>query len=273
MKQYLVVIFMVTASLSLKAQHSLEKLWETDSVINLPESVLPDIKAGILYASVMGNNPNDKDGIGGVAKLSTTGKMIDHDWITGLNSPKGLGRFGNTLYAADLSDVVVIDMAKGKVKLKIPVDSAKFLNDITVSDKGIVYVSDSRTKRIHRIEGNKVSLYMENVNGVNGLKAVGDELYIAGGKTLWKADANKKLTRIAELPNGGDGIEPVGNGDWLFSCWGGYVYYVHADGKYELLLDLHLEKKNTADIGYDPVNRIVYIPTFWKKSVMAYQLK
>jgi hypothetical protein len=273
MKKYLGLAFIVALAVNVKAQHTLEKIWETDSIINLPESVLPDVRAKILYTSVMGNNPNDKDGIGGVAKIGMGGKAIDLNWITGLNSPKGLARFGNTLYAADLSDVVVIDIAKGKVKLKIPVDSAKFLNDITVSDKGIVYVSDSRTKRIHRVEGDKVTLYMENIAGVNGLKAIGNELFIAGGKTLWKADAGKKLTKIAELPNGGDGIEPAGNGDWLFSCWGGYVYYVHADGKYDLLLDTHLEKKNTADIGYDPVKRIVYVPTFWKKSIMAYQLK
>jgi sugar lactone lactonase YvrE len=273
MKKYFALALFAFAALGSNAQHRLEKLWETDSVINVPESALPDVKAGIVYVSVMGNNPNDKDGIGGVAKLSLDGKLLNHDWITGLNSPKGLAKSGNMLYIADLTDVVVVDIAKGKVKQKIPVDSAKFLNDITVSDKGIVYVSDSRTKRIHKLEGNKVSLYMENVAGVNGLKALGDELYIAGGKTLWKADASKKLTKIAELPNGGDGIEPVGNGDWLFSCWGGYVYYVYADGKYDLLLDSHLEKKNTADIGYDPVKRIVYIPTFWKKSVMVYQLK
>ena len=115
---------------------------------------------------------------------------------------------------------------------------------------------------------------MENIDGVNGLKAVGDLLYIAGGgKKLLKADAGKNMINVAGMPQGGDGIEPIGNGDFLFSAWGGYIYYVYADGRNELLLDTHLEKINTADIGYDPVKRIVYIPTFFKKSVMAYQLK
>ena len=273
MKKYFGLALIMVISISLKAQHSLEKIWETDSVINLPESVLPDVKNKVLYVSVMGNNPNDKDGVGGIAKIGLNGKVINLDWITGLNAPKGLAKIGNMMYAADLTDIVVIDVAKGKVMLKIPIDSAKFLNDITVSDKGIVYVSDSRTKRIHRIEKNKASLYMENINGVNGLKAIGDDLYIAGGKTLWKADARKNLTTLAELPNSGDGLEPVGNGDFLFTSWAGYVYYVYADGKYDLLLDTHLEKKNTADLGYDPVKRILYIPTFYKKTIMAYQLK
>lgn len=274
MKKYLGLSFVMMMTLSLNAQHKLEKIWETDSIINLPESVLPDVKAGVLYVSVMGNSADDKDGIGGVGKLDMNGKVINLDWVTGLNSPKGLAIYGDKMYVADLSDVVVIDIPKGKVELTIPIEGAKFLNDVTVSDKGIVYVSDSRTKRIHQIINNEDIVYMENIDGVNGLKAVGDDLYIAGGgKNLLKADAKKNMIKVAGLPYGGDGIEPIGNGDFLFSSWSGYVYYVSANGTYELLLDTHLEKKNTADIGYDPVKKIVYIPTFFKKSIMAYQLK
>lgn len=273
MKKYIILSIALAFGLSVKAQHQLIKLWETDSVINLPESVLPDTRAKILYVSVMGNNPNDKDGIGGVAKVSLEGKIIDHNWIQGLNAPKGLARHGNTLYAADLTDVVVIDMVKAKVIRKIPIENTHFLNDITVNQEGTVYVSDSRTKRIYEIKSNIPVLYLDSISGVNGLKAIGNDLYIVAGKNILKADIHKKLTKIAELPYGGDGLEPVGNGDFLFTSWGGYVYYVYANGKYDLLLDTHLEKKNTADLGYDPVKRILYIPTFYKKSVMAYQLK
>jgi streptogramin lyase len=74
-----------------------------------------------------------------------------------------LGRFGNELYAADLSEVVVIDINTGKVKNKIAIDSAKALNDITVDDKGVVYVSDSKTKKIHRIENGRVTTFLTNV--------------------------------------------------------------------------------------------------------------
>lgn len=273
MKKFIALAFITAICIEVKAQHRLEKIWETDSIINLPESVLPDVKNKLLYVSVMGNSPTDKDGIGGIGKLGLDGSIIDLDWITGLNAPKGLARLGNVMYVADVTDVVTIDIAKGKVIRKIPIDSAVFLNDITVSDRGIVYVSDTRKKRIHRIENDKPSLYMENINGANGLKAIGDDLYIAGGKTLWKADPRKNMTRLAEVPQGGDGLEPVGNGDFLLTSWSGYVYYVRPDGTHEVLLDTTAEKKNTADLGFDPVRRILYIPTFYKKSVMAYQLK
>jgi hypothetical protein len=220
MKKYFSLILIITLSLQLKAQHSLSKLWETDSVVNMPESVLPYLNAKVLYVSIMGNNANDKDGIGGVGKIKPDGKVIDLNWITGLNSPKGLAIFGNLMYAADLTDVVVIDIAKGKVLRKIPIENTKFLNDITVNGKGIVYVSDSRTKRIYKIENDVPSIYLDSINGVNGLKAIGEDLYILGGKSFLKADAGKKISKIAELPNGGDGLEPIVYGDFICSCWG-----------------------------------------------------
>ena len=75
------------------------------------------------------------------------------------------------------------------------------------------------------------------------------------------------------MPEGIDGIEPVGNGDFILTAWVGYIFYVTAAGSVETLLDTHLEKKNTADIGYDTAKRIVYVPTFNAKTVVAYMLK
>ena len=59
---------------------------------------------------------------------------------------------------------------------------------------------------------------------------------------------------------------------YLVSAWSGYIFYVSKDGKTETLLETHEQKKNTADIGYDPVKKIVYVPTFFAKTVTAYQL-
>jgi hypothetical protein len=117
------------------------------------------------------------------------------------------------------------------------------------------------------------SLFLDNIKGANGLKADGSELIFAEGKLLKKANAQKQVTKIAELPNGIDGIEPVGNGDFIVTAWQGYIYYVSANGNVETLLDTHEAKKNTADIGYDPVKKIVYVPSFNGKTVAAYSLK
>ena len=267
-------LFFIGATLNATAQtHQLQKLWATDTIVAIPESVLPDMKKNILYVSLIDGGGWDADGKGGVGKLSPDGKHYDPTWITGLNAPKGLGRVGNRLFAADISEVVVIDIAKGRVEKKISIDSAKGLNDITVDDKGIVYVSDSRTAKIWRIENDKPTLYLDNMKGVNGLKAIGDDLFIGAGKNFMKADKNKHLTTIAEMPQGIDGIEPVGNGDFIVTAWQGYIFYVSADGKIETLLETYKEKKNTADIGYDAATKTLFVPTFNGKQVAAYRLK
>ena len=252
--------------------HSLEKLWETDTIVAVPESVLPDAKHTQLYVSLIDGGGWDADGKGGVGKLSLDGKHYDGNWISGLNAPKGLGRFGNHLYVADISNVVVIDIAKDVIKKKITIPGATGLNDITVDDKGIVYVSDSKAGKVYRIENDAARLYMDDLPGANGLKATKDGLYILARKAVLFADANKQLRTITTLPNGGDGVEEVGNGDLVVSEWLGIVYYVYADGRKEVLLDTHEQKKNTADIHYDIATHILYIPGFNTKTVSAYKL-
>ena len=273
MKKTITIFLIYLPAFLFAQQHRLEKLWQTDTIVAIPESILPDYKLGILYVSLIDGGGWVADGKGGVGKLSMDGKKYDSAWITGLNAPKGLGRVGNRLYVADISEVIVIDIQKGKIEKKIPIEGAKGLNDITVDTKGIVYVSDSRTNTIHKIENDVASVYIENQKGVNGLKAIGTDLYILNSTSLVKSDAQKNITPISELGFGGDGIEPAGNGDFIVTAWAGAIYYVYADGRKELLLDTREQKKNTADIGYDSVKQILYVPTFNGKTVAAYHLK
>jgi len=59
----------------LRAQsHSLEKSWETDTIVAVPESVLPDASHSFLFVSLIDGGPWDADGKGGVGKLSLDGK-------------------------------------------------------------------------------------------------------------------------------------------------------------------------------------------------------
>ena len=269
----LLFLFAVVVSIESAAQHQLQKLWETDTTLAVPESVLPDIKNKVLYVSLIDGAPWEADGKGAIGKVDLSGKIINGAWVKGLHAPKGMGMFNNKLYAADMNSVVVIDIPKGTIEKTIKIDSAQGLNDITVDDKGVVYASDSRTGKVYRIENGTPSLYLSGFRGLNGLRAVGNDLYVATGKDIFKVDANKTQTSIGIIDQGGDGIEPIGNGDWIGSAWAGVIYYFTADGKRETLLDSRADKMNTADIGYDPATKIVYVPTFARKSVVAYQLK
>lgn len=252
---------------------TLEKLWESAPVVATPESVLPDAKSGWLYISLIDGGPWEADGRGGVARMKMDGSGYDSTWVTGLHAPKGMGLHGNRLYVADLNTVVVINTENRNIEKRIAIEGASGLNDITVTDNGVVYVSDSRTAKVWRVERDQPTLYLDSMQGVNGLKAVGNDLIVASGKNFIKVDGAKNQVKLADLPQGGDGIEPVGNGNYLVSSWGGYVFYVGADGKVTTLLETHADKKNTADIGYDPQQRIMYVPTFFARTVAAYWLR
>lgn len=253
--------------------HRLEKLWETEAIVKIPESVLVYDGGKRLYVSLIDGGGWDADGKGGVARLNADGSNLDQTWVTGLNAPKGMALIGKRLFVADISEVVVIDTKTGKIEKRIRIEGASGLNDITADPKGVIYVSDSKTAGIWRIENDTPTLFLENVKGVNGLKSVGGKLLIGAGKLFQQCDPQKKLSNIAELPQGIDGIEPLANGDFIVTAWSGFVYYVDRDGKVEQLLDTTKEKKNSADIGFDTRRNFLYIPTFNGKTVASYRLK
>lgn len=273
MKFVLIIAGMLLTICNVFAQkHTLEKIWETDTVIAIPESVLPH--NGLMYVSLIDGSPWGADGKGGIGIIDPDGKNFNGSWVMGLNAPKGMAIHDHKLYVADLSDVLVFDIRNGKQVNKISIPGASGLNDVTASGHGKVYVSDSRTGKVWVINNDVPQMFMDSLNGVNGLKAVGNDLIIAAGKSFISVNQqDKKVKKIADLPNGGDGIEPIGNGDYLVSSWSGYIFYVSADGKVDTLLDTSKEKKNTADIGYDVEKKIIYVPSFNAKTIVAYQLK
>jgi DNA-binding beta-propeller fold protein YncE len=258
-------------TLAATAQQRLQKLWESDTTLAIPESVLPHPTKNLLYVSLIDGGAWEKDGKGGIALMDTSGKILNATWTTGLHAPKGMALVGNNLYVADVTDVVVVDATTGKVKNRIAVDSALMLNDVTANAGGDVFVSDSRTGKVHHIAGNKAMLYLQGMQGVNGLRVHNNQLYVATGKQLLKSGTAGATSVVTDTQMGGDGIEPTADGGWLLSSWSGTIYYIDTAGKSTLLLDTREQKKNAADIGYNPATRVVYVPTFLGKSVVAYR--
>lgn len=277
MKYWILACFsgLLLCSQSGQAQiHQLTQVWETDTLLRTPESVLYDAKARLLYVSNIDGVPNEKDGKGSIAKVGLDGKIINARWVTGLNAPKGMGKYKNKLYVADLTEVVVIDIDKATITERIPVEGSVFLNDITIDKTGAVYVSDTRVFKVYRIDKGFVVTLFQNLQGPNGLLALGDELLILDKGRLVKQLASGTLANIAEgMDPTTDGIEQVQKNEYLVSSWNGVIYYIYADGNKQILLDTRPQKINTADIGYDPKNRILYVPTFYGNKVVAYQLK
>ena len=276
MKKIMTSLAFVCFSLvNINAQKAtVQKLWATDTILKVPESVLVDDKENCLWVSNIDGAANGKDGKGSISKLSKTGTPINLDWVTGLNAPKGMAKYKQELYVADLTELVVIDIKKGVIKNKIKVEGSVFLNDVTVNKNGAVFVSDSRTGKVHRYENNMVTIEVENLQGPNGLLSIDDQLLILDRGSLLSVTPGGTISKIMDgMDPSTDGIEKVAPNQYIVSCWNGIVYFVEAGAQKITLFDTRSEKINSADIGYDAKNKIIYVPTFLKNSVVAYQLQ
>jgi sugar lactone lactonase YvrE len=274
-------VFSLVSTLFASAQtHQLVKLWESDPVFKVPESVLFDAKTKTLYIAnidtVNGSGPWSKDGRGSIGKMSADGKNVTAEWVKGLEAPKGMGLYNGKLYVADLTNIVVIDVASGKIEKTIPVPGAQGLNDVSIDKDGVIYTSNTegQGKKIYKIKDGVAEVYVEGLRSPNGVLAHDNDVYLLDNGGLYKVNADKTLKMIANGMQGGtDGVEYVGEGDFLVSTWGGVIYYVSANGTKEVLLDGRPTGTNSADIGFDAATKTVFVPTFWKNTVAAYQVK
>jgi hypothetical protein len=100
------------------------------------------------------------------------------------------------------------------------VENAQGLNDVTIDKNGVIYVSDSKGKKIFRVENGKGELFLDNLKGPNGVLMRGDDFYILDAGGMYKVEKDKSLTKITDGMEGGtDGIENVTGNDFIISCW------------------------------------------------------
>lgn len=256
-------------------KHRLVKKWETEAVFKIPESVLFDKANNILYVSnIEGKDTWAADGKGSISKMGTDGKNIVVDWVTGLNAPKGMGLYNGKLYVADPTDIVVINIDSAKIEKRIPVAGAVGLNDITVDKDGVVFVSDSEGKKIYKMNGDTAELYYDRLKQPNGVLMYANTFYLLDSGSMYKMNMDKSLNKITEgLQGGTDGVEPFTGNDFIVTGWDGVIYYVYEDGKKEKLLDRRSKEIKSADIAVDTATRTVFVPTFWKNTIEAYEVK
>ena len=254
----------------------LTKVWETDSLFNKPESALFDAKNQVIYVSNINGKYRTKDGNGFISKVDLNGNIMDLKWINGLDSPQGMGILGNSLYVADLDRVVEIDIAEAQIKQVFEIDSAQFLNDVSVDALGCVYVSDCVGNKIYKIENNGVGIWLEDtlLKGPNGLLASADEFFILnmGNGIVYQADSEtKSLSKFSGGIRNCDGIVSDGkDGFFVTGAWQGEVYHLNSTGDKALILDLGKSKIIAADIEYIIGERMLLVPTL-NKTLIAYQ--
>ncbi len=257
----------------------LTEKWAVSEGLQTPESVLYDAERDVLYVSCIAEVPlRAEDGDGYIARLSPAGEMLEEKWVGGMNGPKGMGLFQGTLYVTDNTEIVAIDVEKAEITARYPVEGSSFLNDIAISPEGVVYASDSDTGKIHALEDGALSTIVEPgpFDRPNGLH------YLGGGKLLVASSGDGQVEVLdvesgsvelkAEGVGHGDGIAPVGNGDFLVTSWDGEIFHLTADWQLTPLLDTR-GKMNTADIEFLVEKNLLLVPTFFDNRVVAYTLE
>lgn len=278
-KSFLLFSLVTSLSAVVQAQSvELKSVWETDTTLHTPESVLYEPDKKVLYVACINGNPRLENKSSYIAKVGLDGKVIQLKFTDNLNSTKGMGILANKLYVTEMTQVAEIALATGKILNRYPIEGAKFLNDIAIdTKKGIVYVTDSNDSKVWSITNGKASLVLAGapLKGTNGLLFEDNQLLIGNGdgSLLSLNPATKQLNTIAKGMGGIDGIVALGNKTYMVTEWGGKIWYVRANGTTELKMDTSGQKINSADIGYNPTAKVLFVPTFFHNTVKAYSLK
>ena len=253
---------------------TLEKVWTTDTILKTPESAYYDEDRDVIYVSNLYRESDVEGDVGFISKINTNGDVIELEWVTGLNSPKGMAVFNNKLYVSEIDKIAIIDIDKGEIIEKVLFEGAEFLNDISVDSNGMVFISDSKESVIYTwFEGEKSTWIDSGFSRSNGLLCENNRILVAATDFLSIDYETKNISIINDSISGGDGIAEVGCGYYLVSEWPGEVFIIAPDSSIKSVLNTREEKINTADIDYIKKDSLLLVPTFYKNSIDAYKLK
>jgi DNA-binding beta-propeller fold protein YncE len=233
------------------------KVWESEAVLKVPESVLLDGKTKQLYVANINGKPTDKDGNGFITILNLDGTVKSLEFSKGFDAPKGMAIYDKKLYVSDISTLRVVDLKSGKIVHNYPLQEAEFLNDVVATKNGIVYVSDfsATNQAIYKLQNKKLTKWLnsEELFGErpNGLWIQNDKL-IVGTKEGNIYEVNQKTKEITTFKenvgtNGIDGILSFDEGRYITSDWAGKVF-VSSKTETTQIIDGTANKVNAADI-------------------------
>ncbi|MDO8826402.1 PQQ-dependent sugar dehydrogenase [Methylophaga sp.] len=236
----------------------------------MPESAIahPDGRVFVTEIGEFG-----KQGDGKVTVVNTDGST--ETLVDGLNDPKGIDMFNNTLYVADVDQLVKISL-DGQSEVMVKADGFPgkpvFLNDVEIDGHGNIYVSDSgdddgKHAGIYLITADgKVSEIINAKSGIkrpNGLLMDGyNKMLVAdfGTGDLFQLDIAKgKATKVNSGFGGADGLVRDTDGFLYISDWAnGKVWQLNEPkATPQLITD---EYESAADIALSADGKHILMP-------------
>lgn len=253
-----------------------------------PESVLWDSAHAVWYVSNINGNAPQKDDNGYILRLGANGQTVDSlpfingadDDIT-LHAPKGMALRGDTLWVADIDALRGFDLTSGKSVATVDLRplGATFLNDVAVGVDGGIYITDSGIafgadgsvqhpgkSRIFVVRNLAATeaVVLPKESAANGLawNASRNAWMIVGFNSPdvfeWVTGA-KDVTVVGTGPGGGDGLVVLGAGRAIYSSWADSSLTLFSGGQ---STTLRKGLNAPADLGYDPVRKLIAVPLF-----------
>ena len=271
MKNIVFTAIVLMSSLLMQGQ-VIERIWTSDRVFKTPESVLYNEQTNQIYVSNINGKPSEKDGNGFISLLDTTGKIISLKWVTGMDAPKGMAIYHDTLFVSDIDKVRLISLRDARIIKTIPVKGAGFLNDVVVTEDGTAYITDTQENKIFRLANGQIETWLEDekLADANGLALFNDGNLAVGVKNsvLKVFIKSKNIKLIIDETGPVDGIIHLDNNKFIVSNWKGRILLASPSEKIVLYSKTE-ENKQTADLGYIPDKQIILVPTFYDNRVIA----
>jgi sugar lactone lactonase YvrE len=261
-----------------------------------PESVLHDSTQDIYFVSNINGSPTAKDNNGFISRVRPDGAIENLKFIEGgrsgvtLNAPKGLAVLGDTLWVTDIDVARAFNARTGALLDSVKLDSAVFLNDITVAPTGAIYITDTGIRfddvgnvlhpgpdRVFRIGPDRkvtVAARGDSLGWPNGITIdpVGKRVIIVSfgaSKSVlaWKP-GDRAPRVIAKGAGGFDGVEVAGSSIFV-SSWADSTVSAYETGQEVKVIT---GVPTPADIGYDAKRNRLLIPIFTGNRVEIWQL-
>ena len=265
----------------------LTETWRLESGLDRPESAIYYAEEGVIYVTNIVGDGAGMDGVGYIAKVSARdGQMIDSDWVTGLNAPKGIALGTGKLWATDINALVEIALPSGDILGRHQVEAPVYLNDVTVHPDGSVYVTDSRNSKIYRYNGAQLSVWLEDthIQMPNGAHVIGNELVVVAGDSTADNPGAARYFQAINLDNGTirslesampdgalDAVEPDGAGGIFTTDWasGRLMYFKEGNG----MMLLEQLGQGAADVDYIAETSMLYVPVMQEGQLIAYRVE
>lgn len=269
------ITFFKVSAQEVYVNERLERLWESRSGLRTPESVLYDPATNKMYISNINEDPWKKDENGYITRHNEKGEILNYDFVKEMSAPKGMGLLQGKLYVTNIDEVVEIDVTAAKITQRYKHPKAVNLNDIAVGADGRIFISDSKGEYLFEINNGVMDVLFQSLDGpINGLFYETGRLLCGQANRIAALDlTTNTMSTFIDSTGSIDGIEGVGDSTYLISDWEGRIHLVQKGQPNLLLLDSTPLETNAADIEFDPYERILFVPTFFKNSVVAYKLK